>query len=467
MAEAARRAEKDAGAGDLLHEIDSLRVVNVLGWPSKDPPHDLANALAVAPRERLYTAVGGNTPQWQVNDIADGIARGEIKLALLAGAEANYSAKKARSKGIDLGWSPRGTPKVDVGDTRQGFTPTEYKHAAFQPTSVYPLFENAIRHHYGRSIAEHQAALGELFAPFSAVAARNEWAWFRQARAAPQIANVTTDNRYIGFPYTKTMNAIMDVDQGAALLITSVGEAKRLGIPEEKWVYLWGGAEATDHWYVTERENYYSSPAIKAVGEATLSMAGVGIGDITHFDIYSCFPSAVQISRDALGIAKDDSRALTVTGGLPYFGGAGNNYVTHSIANMVLKLREDRGKLGLVTANGWYVTKHAAGVYSTEAPKKTWERANAKAVQAVVDARQKVEVADEPEGAATIETYTVIFDRDGAPERGIVLGRLGDGRRFISNTPAERRLLEGMTKRDVIGEQGAVRREGDINVFSL
>lgn len=467
MAEAARRAEKDAGAGDLLHEIDSLRVVNVLGWPSKDPPHDLANALAVAPREALYTAVGGNTPQWQVNEIADAIHRGEIKIALLAGAEANYSGKKARSKGIDLGWSPRGTPKVDVGDSRQGFTPTEYKHAAFQPTSVYPLFENALRHHYGRTIAEHQAALGELFAPFSAVAAGNEWAWFRQARTAQQIATVSRENRYIGFPYTKTMNAIMDVDQGAALLITSVGEARRLGIPEEKWVYLWGGAEAHDHWFVTERENYYSSPAIKAMGEATLAAAGVSIDEITHLDIYSCFPSAVQISRDALGIAKDDPRPLTVTGGLPYFGGAGNNYVTHSIANMALKLRDDRGKLGLVTANGWYVTKHAAGVYSTDPPRKAWERRDPKAVQAVVDGRPKVEVVEEPEGEATIETYTVVFDREGAPERGIVLGRVPDGRRFIANTPTERRLLEEMTKRDVIGERGTARRDGDVNVFTL
>ena len=303
-----------------------------------------------------------------------------------------------------------------------------------------------MRAHYGETIEQHQQVLGELFAPFSAVAATNPHAWFRQARSAQEIATATPENRYIGFPYTKTMNAIMDVDQGAALILTSVGEARRLRIPEEKWVYPWGGAEAADHWYLRERENFYSSPAIRAVGEATFEMTGVGIDEITHFDIYSCFPSAVQISRDMLGIAKDDPRPLTVTGGLPYFGGAGNNYVTHSIANMVEKLRADRGKLGLVTANGWYVTKHAAGIYSSEPPRKEWARRDPKALQAVVDARPKPAVIDEPSGAATIETYTVIFDRDGAPEQGIVIGRDAEQRRFIANTPPDRGLLESMTK---------------------
>ena len=203
MAEAARNAEKDAGGGDLLHEIDSIRVVNILSWPSKDPPHDLAQALAVAPRERIYTAVGGNTTQWQVNDAADAIHRGDVKVALIAGAECMYSARRARTKGIDLGWSPRGNPNVDVGDIRPGTNEIEHQHGANIPVNVYPLFENALRAHYGRGMDEHRQALGELFAPFSATAAKNPYAWFRDARTAQQIATPTAENRYIGFPYTK------------------------------------------------------------------------------------------------------------------------------------------------------------------------------------------------------------------------------------------------------------------------
>ena len=159
----------------------------------------------------------------------------------------------------------------------------------------------------------------------------------------------------------------MDVDQGAALILTSVGEARRLGISEEKWVYLWGCGDATDHWFITERVDYHSSPAIRAAGQRALGMAGVTLDEITSFDLYSCFPSAVQIGRDMLGIAHDDPRPLTVTGGLPYFGGPGNNYVTHSVAAMTERLRADRAAIGMVTGNGWYVTKHSAGILSSQA----------------------------------------------------------------------------------------------------
>jgi acetyl-CoA C-acetyltransferase len=456
MAEAARLAERDAGAGDLLHALDSLRVVNIMSWPSKAPAHDLSNALAVAPREQLYTAIGGNTPQQQVNDAAARIHGGELKMVLIAGAECMYSARRARAKNIDLGWSPRGNPTPDVGDTRGGISPAEAKHGATLPTQVYPLFENALRAHYGRTLAEHRAALGELFAPFSGVAARHPNAWFTDAKSAHQIATPDATNRYIGFPYTKYMNAIIDVDQGAALIVTSTGEARRLGIPEDRWVYVRGCGDATDHWFITERVNYYSSPAIRASGRRALGMAGVAIADVAHFDLYSCFPSAVQITRDMLGIDGADPRPLTVTGGLPYFGGPGNNYVTHSIAAMVDTLRAHPGDLGLVTANGWYVTKHSTGVYSTQPGAGDWQRSDPKVDQAAIDAEPHPQFVEDPSGAATVETYTVIYDRDGAPERGIVIGRIAGGTRFISNTPTDRRTLESMTTHEMVGAPGTV-----------
>lgn len=467
MADAARLAETDARAGDLLHGLDSVRVVNVLSWPSKAPAHDLSNALAVAPRECIYTTLGGNTPQWQVNEAAERIHDGDLKLVLIAGAECVYSARRARTKGVDLGWSPRGAPTPDVGDTRPGISEIEAKHGATLPAAVYPLFENALRAHYGRSLDAHREALGALFAPFSAVAATNPHAWFREAKSAREIATPSSGNRYVGFPYTKYMNSIIDVDQGAALLMTSVAEARRLGIPEERWVYLWGCADATDHWFFTERVDYHSSPAIRAAGARALAMAGVTIDDIAFFDLYSCFPSAVQIARDMLGIPPGDQRPLTVTGGLPYFGGPGNNYVTHSIAAMVETLRAGRGKLGLVTANGWYVTKHSTGIYSTDPPKNAWQRTDPGIDQARIDAEPHPAFAGTPSGDATVETCTVLFDRDGAPERGIVIGRLTDGIRFIANTPNDRRTLEAMTKHEMVGSNGKVGPgEAGANVFT-
>jgi acetyl-CoA C-acetyltransferase len=253
----------------------------------------------------------------------------------------------------------------------------------------------------------------------------------------------------------------MDVDQGAALIMTSAGEARRLGVPEDRFVYLHGCGDAHDHWFFSDRADFHSSPAIRLIGERALSMAAIDIGDVRYFDLYSCFPSAVQIGRDMLGIGAGDPRPLTVTGGLPYFGGPGNNYVTHSIAAMVEKLRTDREAFGLVTANGWYVTKHAAGVYAARAPERAWRRADPKADQQSIDAQPRPPVVEAPRGTATVETYTVVFDRDGAPELGIVIGRDGEGRRFIANTPGDRRALESMTKHEFVGATGAAAQSED------
>jgi acetyl-CoA C-acetyltransferase len=192
-------------------------------------------------------------------------------------------------------------------------------------------------------------------------------------------------------------------------------------------------------------------------------MAGVSIDDIAYFDLYSCFPAAVQLGRDALGIEPEDPRPLTVTGGLPYFGGPGNNYTMHSIAQMVEQLREDPERAGLVTGLGWYATKHAVGVYSGRPPSGAWERTDPGVDQSELNRLPRPELTDDADGPATIETYTVIHDRDGQPQRGIVIGRLDDGRRFIANTPGDLGLLDSITAREFVGERGAVRHDASTN----
>ncbi len=454
----ARRAAEDAGGGvALLGRVDSLAVVNVFSWPYANPPGLLAERLGMRPAEAICTTVGGNTPQWLVNETAGKIAAGRVRVALLAGAEAVRTVLRARKARHQLDWSSGGdgTPSM-VGDTRDGTSEHEVAHGLMLPTQIYPLFENALRARAGRGLAEHQAMLGELCGRLAAVAAGNPHAWFRQARTADEIATVTPSNRMIGFPYPKLMNAIIEVDQAAAVLMTSVGEARTLGIPRDRWVYLWGSGQAHDRWFVSERVDYTSSPAIREAGRQALAAAGIGIDRVEHLDVYSCFPAAVQIGRDALGIAADDPRPLTVTGGLPYFGGPGNNYSMHAIAEMMARLRARPGAIGLVTALGWYLTKHAVGVYSAAPKDGPFVREDPAPRQAELDAGRAPELVREPSGPARIETYTVLHDRDGAPVRGLVIGRLDDGRRFLAAAPDDRALLEGLVAREAVGLRGLV-----------
>ncbi|MGH7859284.1 MAG: acetyl-CoA acetyltransferase, partial [Candidatus Binatia bacterium] len=271
---------------------------------------------------------------------------------------------------------------------------------------------------------------------------------------------VTSENRMISFPYPKFMNSILDVNQGAAVILTSTGAARELGIPEDRWIYLRGAGDAHDHWYLLDRVDFRSSPAIRRAARAALEQAEIGIDEVDHLDLYSCFPCAPRIARDMLGISLEYPRDLTVTGSLLYFGGPGSNHPLHAVATMAEKLRSRPGSNGLVSGLGWYVTKHSIGVYSTEPSRKPWCRQDVNELQQEIDSEPHPELDPTPSGESTVETYTVIHDREGAPARGIVIGRRPGGRRFIANTPADRDLFESMEREEAIGARGHARPDG-------
>lgn len=467
MAKVAREAEEDAESKGLLGRLDSVGVANILSWSYGDAPGLLAEAVGAQPTDKCYTTIGATAPQWLINRTAERIVRGESRLALVAGAEAMRGGEPWLSVLGASGrrgwrWGRRWTaPEVMAGDARMGSSEIEMRHSVNTPLRIYPLFENAIRAHKGRSVAEHQRRLAALCERLAQVAKDNPFAWFRDGKTAEEIGTVTPENRMICFPYPKYMNAIMEVDQAAAVIMTSVGTAQELGIPKEKWVYIWGCADAIDLWYLSDRLNYYSSPAMALVGRRALEMAGLGIDEIDWFDLYSCFPSAVELARDMLGIAEDDPRPITLAGGLPYFGGPGNNYSLHAVCAMAERLRGEPQRKALVTAMGWYVTKHAQGIYSGMPPEREWRRTDSSQDQAELDAMPHPPVVEAPRGPGTVETYTVVFGREGEARFGIVFGRLEDGGRFIANAEPDPELLRWMTEEEMVGRRAKVRQDAE------
>ncbi|HEV2562323.1 MAG TPA: acetyl-CoA acetyltransferase [Rhizomicrobium sp.] len=478
LAKASRDALADAGAN--ASDLDTISVVRFTADSPGDqgrlprrmfrnPPLSVANHIGAKPRRTIYTATGGNTPQWLVNRTAEDIARGECDAALLVGAEYIGTLLAAMKNGIDLGWSnlpdvDNGSDPEEIGDQRAGVSPYERAYALHFPVNTYPLFENAIRGQRGRTPEAHLKYLGEFFSPFTKVAAANPHAWFQTFRSSEEISTPTDKNRIVGFPYTKYLNAVIEVDMAAAVVMMSVEKAQALGIPQSKWVFLHGCGDANDIWNVTERADFHSSPAIRTMGEKAFAMADIGADDLSFIDLYSCFPSAVEIGCQELGISETDPRGFTITGGLPYFGGPGNNYVMHSIVTMMEKLRANPAKFGLCTGNGWYVTKHSAGIYSTKPVDGKWEREDPKNYQRDIDAMAHVKIAEKPQGAATVETYTVASDRKGR-RFGIIVGRLNDGSRFLANTPNDEATLEQMMKEEILGRAGTVAPGDHTNLF--
>jgi acetyl-CoA C-acetyltransferase len=477
---AAERAAADAGLSvEALAGLDALAVVGFtvdapgalsgLPFPRlKNPPASLARDLGATPAWSVYSYMGGNSPQQLINTLCERIAAGETEFGFATGAEFLGSLMKRLKSGA--GFDGYGDEIEDeparIGDPRPGVTPYEAAHGLGMPINTYPLFENALRARDGRSIEDHQKRLGDLFAPFTKVAAGNPEAWFPVERTAEELITVNEKNRMIGFPYPKNLNAIMQVDQSAGVLVCSVKKARELGVPEDKWVYLHGCADASDLWYPLERQNYHSSPAMRLTGQRALEMAGVTLADIDIIDLYSCFPVAVEVGAEELGLAIDDPRGLTVTGGLPYFGGPGNNYAMHSIAEMIHRLRDRPGAWGLCTANGWFMTKQSTGVYSTRPLDGPWLREDPKVIQARIDALPHPEIIEQPQGVATIEAYTVTHTRDGY--RGaIVVGLDAQGRRFVAVTPDDEATLKDLESREGVGRTGTVgpHPDGKRNLF--
>jgi acetyl-CoA C-acetyltransferase len=466
MVRAARAAADDAGGGRrVLAALDTIAVPNILCWPYVNPARLVAERLGVQPRHEIYTAIGGNTPQMLVDTLATRIAAGQVRTALVTGVEAVRSVRRAVAGGAAIAW-PRGegTPER-LGDGRDGGSDQERAHGLAMPIEIYPLFENAYRAARGWTIAEHRARLGTLCARLAATAAEHPQAWIRQAFSANAITTPSAENRLVAFPYPKRMTANIDVDQAAAVLLTSVAGARTLGIPEARWLYLHGAAEASDVWLVSERDDLARSPAIAACTRAALAMAGIALARVEAFDLYSCFPCAVEIAARELGLADDDPRPLSVTGGLPYFGGPGNDYSLHGIATMLDRLRARPGSFGMVTALGWYMTKHAVGVYGTDRPAEPWVGAAGDSTQDEADRVPAVPLVATPQGPGTVETYTIVYGRDGACERGTVLGRLDGGRRFVARLPDDRTLLEALTRSEGIGLRGHVRTENAVARF--
>ena len=293
-------------------------------------------------------ATGGNTPQWLVNRTAEEIANGECDVALLAGAEYIASMLGAMKQGVDLGWGKGadgdpGDDPVEIGERGRARATMSAATASRFPSTSIRCSRTACAARSDRTPAEHLKWLGKFFSPFTKVASENPNSWFPTYRSPQEISTPSEKNRFVGFPYTKYLNAVIEVDMAAAVVMTSVAKARELGIPRiEMGVPAWlrrcqrhlerqraGELSflARDPHDRPRRRSPWPTSA-SAICPSSISIPA--------------FPSAVEIGCQELGIATDDPRGLTITGGLPYFGGPGNNYVMHSIVQMIGQAARER-----------------------------------------------------------------------------------------------------------------------------
>jgi acetyl-CoA C-acetyltransferase len=476
-ARAAETALRDTGVDGVAQLIDVVATTRQFEnsapmFPapfgkSSNFPRSVASRIGANPRRAVLEIVGGQGPQHLVTEFAGEIAAGRAQWVLVAGSEAISTARTLQENGTSADWSDN--PGGDLEDRGWGLagllTFSAMSHGLIDAPTQYGLVENARRGRLGMTTEDYATSMGELFAPFTKVAAANPHSVFRDELDATTLATVDERNRIIASPYPRFLVSRDLVNQGAAILLTSVGEARRLGIAEDRMVYLAGHADAREIGLFHRPDLSHAPSAAAAVNHA-LQQAGTTLDAIGWFDLYSCFPVAVSNVLDDLGLTPDDPRGFTLTGGLCFFGGAGNNYSAHAIAEAVSRARREPGSRGLVAANGGVLSKYSVGIYTTTP--SPWRPSTSSELQERLDAVDTVGTTDTPNGWARLESWTVKHTRKG--RNAIVVGRLEpDGKRFIATgVPGDDALLELLERSESpIGERLFVRATGPGNRVSV
>jgi acetyl-CoA C-acetyltransferase len=443
------QVSRAAAPGALLSAVDDLQIVYTQSWNYDDAALRLSERLGITPTRSLYSGIGGSTPQVLVNAAAERILRGESDVALIAGAEALATRRQLKKAGEKPQWS-HPDPNRPAFPFPDPFHPAEMAHQVWEAWLTFALLDIARRGRTGAAPDEYRRAEGELLSPMSAVAARNPYAWFPRERSAEELITPTPANRMVGYPDTKFMISVMDVDMAAALLVMSDGRADALGVPADRRVYLRGWGYAEDTPYLAERADLSRSAAMAAAWQ----QCGAAIDDVAHIDLYSCFAGSVNFALDTLGLKQDDARApFTVTGGLPFSGGAGSDYMTHSIAAMADVLIADPGSVGLVSGVGMHMQKHVLATYST-VPAEVTRR---EPIPRLAPAK---EITATHSGDATVAAYSVVHGRDGRAEWGVAICDLPDGTRCYARFEDG---FEDAESSEWIGRTVSLKADGEVN----
>lgn len=456
----AKLAAMDAGSEKLLSALDEIDVVFSLSWNYDDAPSQLAQKLGCTPKHKKISGLSGTSPQKFINEAAESILKGETRLALVAGGEALATKKKAKREGRQLSWQKTlNKPPMPFEDT---FHPSEISHQIFQAYLTFAMLDSARRHHLKLSLQQNREQEADMMSRLSRVASQNPSAWFPKAYSIAELLDDDNANRPVAYPYNKFQMAFMDVDMAAAVIIASREKADELGIAEEKRIYLHGWSYAKEPIHIAERPELWHSPAMEIAGQQALSMAGIGSNSLAHLDVYSCFPASLNFTRDALGISDTDTRPLTVTGGLPYFGGPGNNYTAHAVVSLVKRLRERRGDYGLVSGVGMHLTHHVMGIYSSEAPTKLPVPADAGKAQHYVESVGRKIIENAVNGQGTIAAYTIIYGSD--KNTAYAICDIDGGKRcYAICDHAE--TVSRMDKEEWVGKSVKIYSENNINRF--
>ena len=462
MVKTGQDAIENTHSKKIIDFIDAVYMVNIRSWSYEDAPGELSKKLNITPKEKIYLPDGGHSPQMLVNRAVKAIASGEHRCVLITGGEAAYSINKLFKGKRPKHWPKKATPKY-INRGNWDIPEIDRKYGLHFPSLTYAIFETALRASSGRTIEEHRKYMGELLERFSKVASKNPLSWTQKFFSADEITTPTSKNRLVVHPYTKRMCANNFVDQAGTIIIASEDIANLLNIEQKHWVYIMGGVDLRNIKEVYRRPRLDRSPAVREGSRIVLEQAGLELSDIDRFDLYSCFPSIVEIFIKELGIKEDDPRELTVTGGLPYFGTPLSNYSLHAIINTVELIRTDPSLKVMVIANGGYNTKQSIGIYGSKPPTMELAAQDVSKIQESIIKSSLPDIVEKVNGKLTVEGYSIIYDRTGQPKRSVLIGSLKNGGRALAIITAESNMLSNLENQELVGKNFVIEYDANLD----
>jgi len=451
MTRASGRAAEMTASKKILTGLDGIMVVRTVSRHYTSPAKQLAQKLNATPKLTHVSGIGGNSPQTMINIAAGMIARNELDSILIAGAEA-YVQRGPESARVESALF-RGIPEDYPGDDRIGSTFLENRHGMEHPMHGFPLFETALWADSGMDLKPYLMKIGKMWSDFNKIAADHPYSWSKTVSTPGEIITPGPSNRPVAFPYTKYMNSFVTVDQGAAIILMSEEMGRKYTLKDKQTVYFLGGGYAEDRQrFMIEKSDFTSSPPLAAAVQKALTRSCIPLETLDCFDLYSCFPCAVSIAKKMIGITNDDPRPLTLTGGLGFFGGPGNNYNLHGVATLAQKISMGEKSNGLVTALGWFMHKHAAGVYGSKPFEGKFKNYDILDQKDCLAGEAPVKIKDRPTGKGIIETYTIIYSMNREPSYAILYGKTPDNFRFIAGTQNNPDIFKLLTTQNMVGQ---------------
>jgi acetyl-CoA C-acetyltransferase len=427
MAQALQKAEAAAGAPGLLDRADRIEVPKGI-WNYSDPGRLVADTVGAHSAETVLAEIG-ILQQTIINRACNSISEGSANIVLVTGGEAKYRSLRGQISGVEVSDTPQAevVPDTILQPDAELWSAVESDAGLGMPVGYYAIMDSALRFRQGLSVDEHRDQMAQMYSDFSEIAAANPDAWSREPVEAGFIRNPSDRNRMLAFPYTKLHNSQWNVDQAAGLIFCSAQVAGELGIPRDKWIFPLAAAESNAMSVVAARKHLDRCYGFHFAGRRVLELAGKSVADIELMELYSCFPQAVRVQLQEIGVPVD--RPLSVTGAMTFAGGPLNNFVLQATVKMAQLLRAAPGQTGLVSCVSGMNTKQACALYSSEPSPGGWQFADVSTD--VAAATELCEVVAGYEGAATIAGYTVLHQGDTA-WRAVVVCDIPGGRRTVA-----------------------------------